>query len=421
MTRRFAVRSLKGAQRTLQRRYAGGLRWTWNAGLAEILRRHEAGEQYPSYAAMCKQLTQWRNAPETAWLAGGPIHAQQQVLKRLDKAYRRFMKGEAGRPHFKSRGEEPSLRFPDPKQLEFDATNLRVKLPKLGWVRLRPNADVRGDDGAKRPRAIEGELRNVTLGREGTRLYCSIQIKVADVAPSTEMAPTLGLDMGAASFAATSEGALIEPLDALRKQEHRLARYQRVVARRKKGSKRRGKAKQRVAKLHARIAAQRNDWLHKLTTQLADRHPVIAIEDLKVAAMTASAKGTEDAPGRNVRAKAGLNRSILDQGWGEFRRQLEYKCTWRGGEVIAVPPAYTSRTCRKCKHESADNRKTQSVFACVACGHTEHADIHAAKNILAAGYAVWAERKRGSLLVEGPAQSGHPVNREPTEEAVDVT
>ena len=131
--------------------------------------------------------------------------------------------------------------------------------------------------------------------------------------------------------------------------------------------------------------------------------------------------------GRNVRQKAGLNRGILDAAWGEFARQLSYKVEWRGGRVILVNPAYTSRTCRMCGHESSENRKTQSVFACVACGHQENADVHAAKNILAAGHAVWlAEQARRAAACAGEvsraaparAKRAAPSKQEPTEAKV---
>jgi putative transposase len=147
-----------------------------------------------------------------------------------------------------------------------------------------------------------------------------------------------------------------------------------------------------LGRLHARIAAQRNDWLHKLSAELAGVHPVIAIEDLKVAAMSASAASALDAPGKRVRQKAGLNRTILDQGWAELRRQLAYECAARGGAVVPVNPAYTSQTCSRCGCVEADNRRTQALFACLSCGKSENVDINAAKNMLAAGHAVWAER-----------------------------
>lgn len=400
---RFQLRTRPPVEAQL-RRFAGMGRRVWNDALAEQRARHARGEKYAGYAEMCHWLTAWRNAPATAWLADGPIHAQQQVLRRLDASYKRFFDaagaGQAGGrggvkpPRFKGRGEEPGIRFPDPKQFALDAANSRIKLPKLGWVRLRMS------------QPVEGALRNVSITRELSKWFASIQVETRETAPALGVAPTLGIDLGLVAFAATSDGALVAPLKALAKQQVRLRRYQRSVSRKKKGSANRRKAVARLGNLHRRIAAQRSDWLHKLTTGLADRHPVIALEDLRIKNMSASAAGTVEAPGKNVRAKAGLNRGILDAAWGEFARQLTYKVQWRGGRVILVNPAYTSRTCRCCGHEDTKNRKTQAVFSCVACGHTENADTHAAKNILAAGHAVWANE-----LAQRPAACGGEVSR----------
>lgn len=390
------------------RRFAGMGRRVWNMALAEQRARHARGEKYAGHAEMCKWLTVWRNAPETSWLAEGPIHPQQQVLRRLDEAYRRFFaaakagvaggRGRSGPPQFKRYGDEPGIRFPDPKQFEMDAANGRIKLPKLGWVRLRMS------------QPVDGVLRNVSLTKDGAgkgaKWFASLQVQTRETVPALGVAPTLGIDMGLAVFAAMSDGKTVAPLKALAKQQARLKRYQRSVARKKKGSANRKKAVARLGALHRRIAHQRSDWLHKLTTSLADTHPVIALEDLRIKSMSASAAGSADAPGKNVRAKAGLNRGILDAAWGEFARQLTYKLEWRGGQVILVNPAYTSRTCRCCGHESAENRKTQSVFSCVDCGHTENADVHAAKNILAAGHAVWANEQ-----ALRPAACGGEVSR----------
>ena len=123
--------------------------------------------------------------------------------------------------------------------------------------------------------------------------------------------------------------------------------------------------------------------------------------------MSRSAKGTVDAPGRNVRAKSGLNKSILDQGWGEFRRQLEFKMAWKGGYLVAVPPQYTSQTCPCCGHVSKDNRQTQAKFECVDCGFEENADKVGAINVLARGHRV--------IACGEPVQSGHSMKQEPTE------
>ena len=144
------------------------------------------------------------------------------------------------------------------------------------------------------------------------------------------------------------------------------------------------KQKAKISRLHSHIANIRRDYLHKATTTVSKNHAMIVIEDLKVSGMSKSAAGTVDEPGRNVAAKSGLNRAILDQGWYEMRRQLEYKQLWRGGEVQVVNPAYTSQKCACCE----ENRQSQAVFVCVGCGYETNADINGARYILAAGHAV---------------------------------
>ena len=427
---RFQLRVKPAQQRQLQR-WAGGLRWVWNQALAEQRARHARGERYASYVDMAKWLTAWRNAPDTAWLATGPVHTQQQVLKRLDEAYQRFFaaakagqaggRGRTGPPEFKRRGAEPGIRFPDAKQFSLDAANGRLKLPKLGWVRLRMSQEV------------TGVLRNVSLTREGASWFASVQVQIAETLPAG-LAPSLGIDLGLAAFAATSQGEIVAPLKALAQQQCRLRRYQRSVSRKQKGSANRRKAVARLGRLHRKIARQRSDWLHKLSTGLADRYPVIALEDLKVQNMSSSAKGTAAAPGKRVRpaplrvactGKAGLNRGILDAAWGEFTRQLGYKTQWRGGQVILVNPAYTSQRCAACGHTDSGNRKTQSSFVCLACGHADNADVNAAKNILAAGHAAWlteqaqrADACGGEVRRAAPARARRaaPTKQEPSEE-----
>jgi putative transposase len=413
---RFQLRCRPSGERVL-RRFAGIARQVWNRALAEQRARYVRGEKYASYADMCRWLTNQRSAPATAWLADAPVHTQQQALKRLDETYKRFFDKRGGFPKFKKFGEEPGLRFPDPKQFELDQVNARIKLPKLGWLRLRLS------------QPVVGELRNATVRREGAKWFASIQVGTDATVEALGVPPTLGIDVGLTAFAALSDGEKIEPLGALNKQQRRLKHAQRAVSRKVKGSANRKKAIVRLGNIHRRIAHQRSDWLHKLTTDLANRHAVITIEDLQVKNMSASARGTAAQPGSNVRQKAGLNRGILDAAWGEFARQLTYKLEWRGGRVILVNPAYTSRTCRICGHESAENRTTQAVFSCVACGHTENADVHAAKNILAAGYAVWEAVRAstsstdacgGVVRREAPARAKRaaPLKQEPTEATV---
>jgi putative transposase len=130
--------------------------------------------------------------------------------------------------------------------------------------------------------------------------------------------------------------------------------------------------------------------LHKTTTTISKNHALVCIEDLQVKNMSSSAAGTAESPGKKVRQKTGLNRSILDQGWGLFRTQLEYKLEWNGGMLLAVPPHNTSRTCPCCGHVSKDNRKTQAEFECIDCHYKNHADVVGAMNVLERGYRLLA-------------------------------
>lgn len=167
------------------------------------------------------------------------------------------------------------------------------------------------------------------------------------------------------------------------------------------------KQKAKISRLHSHIASIRRDYLHKVTTTISKKHAMIVIEDLKVSSMSKSAAGTVDKPGSNVAAKSGLNRAILEQSWYEMRRQLEYKQRWHGGEVQAVNPAYTSQKCARCGHSAKENRQSQAVFVCGACGFEANAGINGARNILASGHAVLSGvtrdapvRRRKQLSVE---------------------
>ena len=199
----------------------------------------------------------------------------------------------------------------------------------------------------------------------------------------------VGIDLGIATFAAFSDGVLHPPLNAYDTHAVKKARMQRRLAGMVKYSQNWKKQQHRIARLDIRIANCRHDFLHKLSTETSKNHAVIGIENLQVRNMSRSARGTVDELGRTVAAKSALNKAILDQGWGTFRRMLAYKQRWRGGEVIAVPPRYTSEECATCHHICKENRTQQALFLCVACGYTNHADVVGAINIdtLALGHS----------------------------------
>ena len=392
-----------GEQQRNMRRFAGSCRFVFNKALAMQKALYEQGEKKLGYAGLCKALTTWRNAEDTAWLADAPVHPLQQALKDLERAYTNFFAKRADFPRFKKKGMGDSFRYPDAKQFKIDAGNSRVFLPKLGWIRYRNS------------RNMLGTARNITVSSTGGKWFMSIQTEREEAAPVHPSASIVGVDVGIARFATLSDGTVFEPINSFKKQQTRLGRYQRAMSRKTKFSNNWKKAKAKVTKLHQKIGNIRRDYLHKTTTTISQNHAMVCIEDLQVRNMSRSAAGSAEKPGRNVRAKSGLNKSILDQGWFEFRRQLAYKLAWRGGWLIAVPPHNTSRTCPCCGHVSADNRKTQANFACGQCGYEENADVVGARNILARGHRVAACGEDVSRATPVRAKRAASAKQEPTE------
>ncbi len=235
-------------------------------------------------------------------------------------------------------------------------------------------------------------MKTISVKREGHRWYVIVSCDdvPAETLPAT--GAVAGIDMGVASFLTTSDGAHVGSPRHLAASADRLAAAQQALARRKRGSKRRRKTVARVAALHAKVRRRRLDGDHKAATALVRDYDVIVHETLKVANMTKSPAPKPDGTGGYLpnggSAKSGLNKSILDAGWGVFLTILAHKAESAGRELIAVNPANTSRTCARCGHVAKENRLTQAEFRCTACRHTAHADINAAKNILRAGLAL---------------------------------
>ncbi len=381
-----------GEQQRQMRRYAGSCRFVFNRALAAQQERHKTGEKKLGYAALCKALTEWKVQPETLWLNETPSQALQQALKNLERAYKNFFEKRADFPRFKKKGQPDSFRYP--QGVKLDQGNSRVFLPKLGWIRYRNSRDV------------PGVVKNATICHSCGKWFVSIQTE-REVDQPLPHGESVGIDMGIARFVTMSDGSHIEALNSFKKHQVRLARYQRRMSRKVKFSSNWKKTKVKVQKIHTHIAHARKDFLHKASCRISQNHAMIAIEELQVQNMSRSARGNSEQPGRMVKQKSSLNRSILDQGWSEFRRQLEYKTAWNGGVVIAVAPHYTSQTCPCCGHVSKDNRQTQAKFDCVECGFEENADVVGAMNILARGHRV--------LACGEPVRSGHSMKQEPTE------
>ena len=307
---KFELMPEGGRQRDM-RRFSGACRFVYNKALALQKTNYEAGGKFIGYVALAKSLTEWRNGPDTPWLKEAPCHPLQHALKDLERAYKNFFAKRADFPHFKRKGSAESFRYPDAKQFVIDQANSRIKLPKLGWMRYRNSRDVLG------------QAKNITISCVSGKWYASIQTEREVPQPTPAATTAIGIDMGIARFATLSDGSFIAPLSSFKKHQKRLARYQRRMARKVKFSNNWKKEKAKVQKVHSQIANARKDFLHKTSTTISQNHALVCVEDLQVRNMSRSCKGNSKQHGKGVRQKSGLNRAILDQGWGEFRRQLE--------------------------------------------------------------------------------------------------
>jgi putative transposase len=369
---------LNGKQLKFCRKSAGCCRFIYNKALAIQKENHVAGDKFINYVAMAKQLTDWRRDENFYWLKEAPYHALQYTLKALDNAYQKFFNAKAAFPRFKKKGCGDKFHFPDKNQIKLDQINSRICLPKLGWIRYRNS------------REVIGEVRNVTVSCIGDRWFVSIQTECEIESPIQKSKTAIGIDVGIVQFATMNDGSFIKPLNSFEKHQECLAKAQKKLSKKVKFSKNWEKAKAKIQKIHTRIANVRKDFLHKITTAISKNHALVCIEDLKVKQMSKSVSGTVEDPGKEVKRKSMLNRKILDQGWGEFRRQLEYKMEWNGGVLVVVPPQYTSTKCPDCNHITAENRKSRALFKCVSCNYENHADIVGAINILERGYRLLA-------------------------------
>jgi putative transposase len=385
----------KPEQASKAAKFAGCKRFVFNQGLEIQLERKGKAEKLLSYPELCKVLTVWRHNEESSFLADAPTHPLQQALKDLERAFKNFFEKRSGLPRFKRKGKRESFRYPDPKQFKVEQSNSRIFLPKLGWVRYHNS------------RAITGTAKQITVNRESDGWYVCIQTEEELNVSRPQVESVVGIDVGVAVFATMSDGTkFISPID-LKGTQKKIAWEQRRLAKKVKGSFNWRKQVGKLQNAYRRIFNVRKDFRHKASTAICKNHAAVIVEDLEVKYMSASATGTVDNPGKMVKAKSGLNRSILSQGWSEFFRQLEYKLAWTGGILIRIPPRNTSIQCAKCEYTCRENRMCQASFKCIECGHSENADLNAAQNIKAAGLAVLAcgENPLGISLKQEPTVS----------------
>ena len=326
------------------------------------MRRHSVStkDQYHELTALRR---------EDARVAAVYREVEDAVLHRLDLAFaaffRRIKSGEApGFPRYKSRFRWDQLEFPHgDRALRFNTGQTKVKVPGIGWVGVRKGREV-------------PDFGRAWLVREGDRWYGCFECE-RKVKPLPPTGKVLGIDRGVHVLAATSEGKLIRNPRFLEKARLLIARLQRVVSRRRRGGKNRRKAVRLLARAHERVKEARRNFLHKTARKIVNGADVIVLEALNLRAMTRSAKGTIEKPGRHVAAKAGLNRALFDSSFGLLRQMIAAKAEEAAHTVVEVDPKFSSQECARCGQIAAESRRKRR-YACIGCGFSVHADVNAA-------------------------------------------
>jgi putative transposase len=349
--------------------------------------------RFNPYYQLSSMLKLWKEDTKTSFLVDCYSKSLQITLEELGQAITEAKSKTNPKcyPVFKKKGIKDSFSFNG--SIKHDDENGRIFIPKIGYIRYRKSRDVLG------------VVKNVTISKQGKYWYVSLQSEkqLSYRQISGDFTNIIGIDVGITKAVSCSHEISFEyqnkriatkqisSVNSLKQYQKKLAKLQRDLARKDKFSKNWVKQKSKINKLHTKIGNTRQDFLHKVTTAIVENNAYIAVERLKIKNMSKSAKGTIDNPGKNVKAKSGLNKSILDQGWGMFRQFLSYKLKYiYGTELIEVNPQYTSQQCSQCGYTDKENRKNQASFNCKQCGYKMNADINASLNIKAAGLAVLA-------------------------------
>jgi putative transposase len=360
-------------QMILLAQYFGAARWVWNTALAWRSHCYKVLGERVSGVDFSRELTFLKTLAPFAWLKAVPATILTQTLRDQDQAFSNFFAKRARYPRFKKRQAGASIRFQLDQRCVMNTYRAGelLKLPGLGALMVRWS------------RVPGGAPKMVTLRRDPAGRYFVAFMVEETIEQAVPSQRSVGIDLGVKDVIITSDGQKSGNPRHLRRYRRRLKWAQRRLARKQKGSQRWQKQRQRVARLHARVHDARQDFLHKQTSALVQNNGLIAIEDLNVRGMSASAKGTAEAPGQRVKQKAGLNQSILDASFGELRRQLDYKCQWHGRVLLVADRwAPTSKTCSGCGAVQAEMPLQIRDWSCPACGAVHDRDVNAAMNVL---------------------------------------
>jgi putative transposase len=345
------------AQATYLARAAGVARFAYNWALAEWQRQYAARQNNPALPAP-SQLTLRRQLNEIKrdqfpWMLEVTKCAPQMAIMHLGEAFKNFFAHRARHPVFKRKGRHDRFTISND---EFRVEDKRIRIPKLGWVRMREKL------------RFAGRIVSATVSQSAGGWYASITVDTPDLSlPPAENQGAVGIDLGVSALATLSTGEVFTGPKAMRSLLERLRRLSRALSRKVPGSRNRQKAKLKLARLHERIGNLRHDGLHQITTSLTRRFHTIGVEDLNVRGMLGNQR---------------LARAIADMGFYELRRQLDYKAARRGGQVVAVDRWYpSSKLCSCCGYKLESLALGTRHWTCPGCAAEHDRDVNAAVNL----------------------------------------
>lgn len=373
-------------QATYLKKACGVARFAYNWALDQWCKQYEAWKTNPSLPKPSQQsLRRQLNAikrEQFPWMLEVTKCAPQMAIIQLGQAFQNFFAGRARYPQFRKKGVHDRFTLTND---QFSIDGCRIRIPSLGWVRMRE------------PLRFAGKLMSATISRVADCWFVSIAVDTEDPPKrKAENQGIVGVDLGVSALATLSTGE--PPIPGPKPHKallDRLRRLSRSLSRKRNGSRNRRKAKAKLARLHARIANIRQDALHKLTTDLTRRFHTICIEDLNV---------------RGMAKNRHLARSIMDMGFFEFRRQLQYKAAMRGGQVVVADRFFaSSKTCSACGHRLDDLPLSVREWTCPDCGIIHDRDVNAARNLLAYGLAALSGPTASSAGCEACGEAGSGV------------